>query len=76
MKKNILRDLLRNRRINYTADYDDTAQTLRNLEFAWANMPDDITDEERYLFIELVEDVVKLYNRLDFSSRAIDSDKN
>ncbi|HRN96009.1 MAG TPA: hypothetical protein PLD54_01015 [Candidatus Levybacteria bacterium] len=76
MKKNTLRELLRHRRINYIADYDDTVQTLKSLEFAWSNLPEDITDDERYMFIELIENVVKLHNRLDSNYGSIDSDKN
>lgn len=75
MKKNTLRDLLRHRRINYIADFDETTHTLKSLEFAWANLPDDITDEERNMFFELIEDVVKLHNRLD-STVVSETEKN
>jgi hypothetical protein len=76
MRKNTLRDLLRHRRINYIADFDETVQTLKSLEFAWANLPEDISDEERNMFFELIEDVVKLHNRLDLSLASSDSEKN
>ncbi len=76
MKKRILRELLRHRRINYIGDYDDTAQSLKSLELAWTNLPEDITDDERYMFIELVGDVVKLHNRLEITYSASDAEKN
>ena len=76
MKKSILRELLQNRRINYIADYDDPSQTLKSLEHAWTNLPDDITDDERFMFIELIEDVVKLHNRLDITYSSSDREKN
>lgn len=76
MKKRILRDLLKHRRINYIGDYDDTTQSLKSLELAWTNLPEDITDDERFLFIELVGDVVKLHNRLEITYSDTDSEKN
>jgi hypothetical protein len=76
MKKNTLRDLLRHRKINYIADFDEKVQTLKSLEFAWTNLPEDITDEERNMFFELIEDVVKLHNRLDLNVSGSDSEKN
>lgn len=76
MKKRTLRELLSTRRINMLTDYDDTAQTLKNLELAWSNLPEDMTDDERGVFIELVEDVVKLHLRLESTYSASDSSKN
>ncbi len=76
MKKRVLQELLKNRRINYIGDYDDTTQSLKSLELAWTNLPEDLTDDERYLFIELVGDVVKLHNRLEITNSAYDSEKN
>lgn len=76
MKKRNLRDLLRYRRYSIIGDYDDTAQTLKNLELAWSNLPEDMSDDERSVFIELVEDVVRLHNRLESTYSASDIEKN
>lgn len=76
MKKRVLRELLKNRRINYIGDYDDSTQSLKTLELAWSNLPEDLTDEERYLFIELVGDVIKLHNRIEITHSSNDMDKN
>lgn len=76
MKKRVLRELLKNRRINYIGDYDESAQSLKTLELAWSNLPDDLTDDERYLFIELVGDVIKLHNRIEISNSSSDMEKN
>jgi hypothetical protein len=76
MKKRTLRELVKYRRLSHVADYDDTAETLKSLELAWSNLPEDISDDERYLFIELVGNVVKLHSRLESTYSSQDSDKN
>ncbi|OGH11088.1 MAG: hypothetical protein A2857_02935 [Candidatus Levybacteria bacterium RIFCSPHIGHO2_01_FULL_36_15] len=37
---------------------------LRLLQNAWSNLPEDITLDERTFFIELVEKILKLFNRV------------
>lgn len=76
MKKRTLRDIVKYRRLNMVGDYDDTAQTLRNLELAWSNLPEDLSDDERYLFIELVGNVVKFHSKLESTYSSYDLDKN
>jgi len=41
-------------------------EMIYNLERAWNDLPDDVTFEERILFIELVEKLVKSYRRYRF----------
>lgn len=33
------------------------------LENAWNSMPDDVTDEERAMFVEIMERTLKLYHK-------------
>lgn len=42
---------------------DSYNHTLDGLEQAWNNLPDDLTQDERVMFFELAEKVLKQYQR-------------
>lgn len=36
---------------------------MEDLKHAWNNMPEDVTTEEKLIFIEVIEKTIRLYNK-------------
>lgn len=70
------KELLKYRQIGVNRDVDDTDSIIRNLEHAWNNLPEDICDEERTFFLDLVEKLAKMHHRIALSSESNDFEKN
>lgn len=57
-RKNLERKTLRKRAV--IKDIDDSySQTVESLEHAWNNLPDDLTQDERVMFFDLAEKVLR-----------------
>lgn len=51
---------------------DDVSEDLQILKKAWSSLPADMTEDERFIFFEIAEKVVKFYKRMKSSN--IDED--
>lgn len=52
------------------------SSSLETLESAWNNLPHDMTAEERLIFIEIAEKVVKVYHKIKDSNQNQENEKN
>jgi len=57
------KNLDRFRRVVVKDAEDSYHQTLDGLEHAWNNLPEDISQDERVMFFELAEKVLRQYQR-------------
>lgn len=70
------KELLKYRQIGINGDVDDADNILQNLEQSWNNLPEDIYDDERMFFLDLVEKLAKMHHRLSVSPDVEDLTKN
>jgi hypothetical protein len=64
MKKKILTDRVISKKTVFNNDNNSFEENdIDMLENAWNSMPDDVTDEEREMFVEIMERTLKLYHK-------------
>lgn len=76
MKKKIL---IRNKLLTrpYIKEIVDMDKNILDcLKKAWNNLPDDVTSDERMLFIELIEKTLRLYRNAQGAFNEEDTTKN
>jgi len=62
MKKKVLTDRVISNKTLFKDTYSEE-NDIDMLENAWNSMPEDVTDEERAMFVEIMERTLKLYHK-------------
>lgn len=70
------KDLLKYRNLKIHQDADDNGNILKDLQYAWNSLPEDLYDDERMFFLDLVEQLAKAHSRVKIKTDLDDMSKN